>query len=193
MRLSPPAAVVLIVSMFVTAVAGAQAVPAIASHAADVAFMQGMIGHHAQAVEMVALIDARTPSPALRSLGERIGVSQRDEIGMMQRWLRTHGQPAPDPLSPDHAGMQMDHAMMPGMLTAAQMATLAGASGAAFDRLFLAGMIQHHQGAITMVKDLFATAGAGQSTDIFRFASDVDGDQRAEITRMRAMLDAVPR
>lgn len=157
--------------------------------APDVAFMQGMIHHHAQAVEMVALIAARSTDVVLRSLGERIDVSQRDEIAMMQQWLHQHGQEAPDPLP--HIGMDMGgHTMpaMPGMLTAAQMTALKAARGRAFDRLFLEGMIQHHEGALEMVRALFATTGAAQSTAIFRFASDVDADQRAEIARMRAML-----
>ncbi len=174
-----------------------QAAPAVAQAptgaAPDVAFMQGMIHHHAQAVEMVRFIRARTTSPVLRSLGERIEVSQKDEILMMQQWLREHGQEAPDPLP--HKGMDMpghDPEMMPGMLTKAQMGALAKAKGRAFERLFLAGMIQHHEGAIAMVKTLFATTGAAQNTAIFRFASDVDADQRAEITRMRAMLSRLP-
>ena len=157
---------------------------------ADVAFMQGMIHHHAQAIEMVALIGARTKSAQMRSLGERINVSQKDEILMMQTWLRAQHQDVPDPFA--HMDMDMgDHAMamMPGMLTKAQMDALAAAQGAAFDRLFLAGMIQHHIGALTMVRELFATTGAAQNTAIFRFASDVDADQRAEIARMRAMLN----
>jgi uncharacterized protein (DUF305 family) len=161
--------------------------------AADVRFMQGMIHHHAQAVEMVGLIRSRTTSPLLRSLGERIEVSQKDEIAMMQQWLRDNAQEAPDPLA--HLGMDMggDSApMMPGMLTKAQMAALGRAKGQAFERLFLAGMIQHHEGALAMVKSLFATTGAAQSTAIFRFASDVDADQRSEITRMRAMLTRLP-
>lgn len=156
---------------------------------ADVAFMKGMIHHHAQAVEMVALIADRTSSTTLRSLGERIDVSQRDEIEMMQQWLRARGEEAPDPLP--HLGMEMgDHGMpmMAGMLTKAQMAELRAARGPAFDRLFLSGMIQHHEGALTMVRELFATTGGGQETAIFRFASDIDADQRAEIARMRAML-----
>lgn len=161
--------------------------------APDVAFMQGMIHHHAQAVEMVRLIRARTTSPVLRSLGERIEVSQKDEIAMMQQWLREHGREAPDPLP--HIGMDMpghDAEMMPGMLTKAQMGALAKAQGPGFEQLFLTGMIQHHEGALAMVKTLFATTGAAQNTAIFRFASDVDADQRAEITRMRAMLSRLP-
>ncbi len=171
------------------AAAGAQAQAANATSAADVQFMQGMIHHHAQAIEMTMLIAARTKTPALRSLGERIEVSQRDEIAMMQQWLREHGQDAPDPLP--HLGMDMgghDMPMMPGMLTPKQMTELKAARGARFDRLFLAGMIQHHEGALVMVQSLFATSGAAQNTAIFRFASDVDADQRAEIARMKAML-----
>lgn len=160
---------------------------------ADVDFMQGMIHHHAQAIEMVNLIASHSSSAQMKSLGERINTSQRDEIAMMRTWLRDHGQEAPDPLP--HLGMDMgDHNahMMPGMLTKEQMQRLAAAKGTAFDRLFLTGMIQHHEGAITMVKALFATSGAAQNTAIFRFASDVDADQRAEITRMRAMLTTLP-
>ena len=178
---------------FVATALGAQATPAApapAPNAADVSFMQGMIMHHGQAIEMVALIGARTTNPVLRSLGERIDVSQKDDITMMRRWLHDHHVPASE-----QAGMDMgDHDMlMPGMLTAAQMTALAKARGAEFDRLFLTGMIQHHEGAVTMVKELFATTGAAQPTDIFRFASDVDADQRAEITRMRALLAAKAR
>jgi uncharacterized protein (DUF305 family) len=154
--------------------------------AADVTFMQGMIGHHAQAVEMVALIEARTTREDMRTLGLRIEVSQSDEIRMMQHWLEAHGQPLPGP----HAHHGPGAPLMPGMLTPEEMAQLAEARGPAFDRLFLTGMIKHHEGALTMVKALFATAGAGQEAEIFAFASDVDADQRMEIDRMRAMLDA---
>jgi uncharacterized protein (DUF305 family) len=172
-----------------TLAAQAQATSTPVTSAADVKFMQGMIHHHAQAIEMTNLMAGRTTSAAMRSLGERISISQKDEILMMQNWLREHHQDAPDPLP--HLGMDMgdhDAHMMPGMLTKAQMAALAAAKGAAFDRLFLTGMIQHHEGALTMVKELFATSGAANNTAIFRFASDVDADQRAEIARMRAML-----
>jgi len=168
--------------------ADAQTPPA-KNNAADVAFMAGMIHHHAQAIEMVALMAGRTKTPALTSLGERINISQKDEIAMMQQWLRDHGEAVPDPLAHAHMNMDMgDQPMMPGMLSKTQMADLATATGAAFDRLFLTGMIQHHDGALTMVKDLFASNGAGNNTAVFRFASDVDADQRAEITRMRALL-----
>lgn len=177
----------------IAAVASAQAgATAVAASSADVAFMQGMIHHHAQAIEMVNLLAQRTKSPAMRSLGERIDVSQRDEIAMMQAWLREHGQTAPDPLP--HLGMAMgdhDAPMMPGMLTTEQMRRLAAAKDSTFDRLFLEGMIQHHEGALAMVKALFGTSGAAQNTAIFRFASDVDADQRAEIARMRMMLKAL--
>jgi uncharacterized protein (DUF305 family) len=187
MRVPPTSSIAFAITLFAASAAGAQATPVPAPNAADVRFMQGMIQHHAQAIEMVALIGARTTNPVLKSLGERIDVSQKDEIGMMRRWLKEHGAAAD---GSDHADMQMEgHEMlMPGMLTARQMAALAKAKGAAFDRLFLTGMIQHHQGAIRMVKDLFATTGAAQATDIFRFASDVDADQRAEIARMQALL-----
>jgi uncharacterized protein (DUF305 family) len=190
MKLIRPTVVAL---SFVASTLGAQATPAAPSpapNAADVAFMQGMIMHHGQAIEMVALIGARTTNPVLKSLGERIDVSQKDEIHMMQRWLREHHVPVSAHEGMDMAGHEM---LMPGMLTAAQMATLAKARGAEFDRLFLTGMIQHHEGAIAMVKNLFATTGAAQATDIFRFASDVDADQRAEITRMRALLSTKAR
>lgn len=173
----------------VSSLALAQAAPATRNNAADVAFMTGMIHHHAQAIEMVALMAGRTKTQALTSLGQRINVSQKDEIAMMQQWLRDHGEAVPDPLAHAHMNMDMgDQPMMPGMLSKAQMSGLAKAQGAAFDRLFLTGMIQHHEGALTMVTELFATNGAANNTAVFRFASDVDADQRAEITRMRALL-----
>ena len=153
---------------------------------ADVKFMQGMIGHHAQAVEMVALLKERTNWEDMRKLGLRIEVSQEDEIKMMQTWLKVRGQALPDP----HAH-HMGGALMPGMLTMDEMAKLGAAKGAEFDRLFLEGMIKHHGGAITMVEELFATPGAGQDGDIYAFASDVVADQRMEIDRMAAMLASV--
>ncbi len=122
----------------------------------------------------------------MRKLGERISVGQTAEIGMMTHWLEGHGATAPDPAAHDHMAMSMG--MMPGMLTPAQMTELANAKGAAFDKLFLKGMIQHHGGALVMVKDLFAAPGAAQDADIFDFASHVDTDQRIEIARMSAML-----
>ncbi len=153
---------------------------------ADVKFMQGMIGHHAQAVEMVALLKQNTAWEDMRKLGMRIEVSQEDEIKMMQTWLRDRGQPLPDPHAHHTGG-----ALMPGMLTMEEMSRLAAARGPEFDRLFLEGMIKHHGGAITMVEELFATPGAGQDGDIYAFASDVVADQRMEIDRMGAMLASV--
>jgi uncharacterized protein (DUF305 family) len=151
---------------------------------ADVRFMQGMIGHHAQAVEMVALLPTRTNNDDLRKLALRIEVSQADEIKMMQDWLQARGEKLPDP----HAHHAQGAPLMPGMLTAEEMARLAEAKGPAFDRLFLEYMIKHHAGALTMVQELFSQPRAGQEADIFAFASDVDADQRMEIDRMSAML-----
>jgi len=161
---------------------------------ADVEFMQGMIMHHSQAVDMVALLRTRGKSPALKSFGEKISISQTDEIGFMKRWLESRGKPA---------AMEMDHShmsaadmknmnmnmLMPGMLTPQQMSALAKARGAQFDHLFLTGMIQHHGGALTMVDDLFNTPGAGQDPVLFDFATDIENTQSAEIKIMRGMLD----
>ncbi len=155
---------------------------------ADVQFMQGMIGHHAQAVEMVELLKTRTRRDDMKMLGLRIEVSQVDEIRMMQHWLEARGQAVPD----EHAHHQHDAALMPGMLTPEAMARLAAASGPSFDRLFLEGMMSHHEGALVMVRDLFASPGAGQDTEIFAFASDVEADQKMEIDRMGAMLKELP-
>jgi uncharacterized protein (DUF305 family) len=151
---------------------------------ADVRFMQGMIGHHAQAIEMVALLYTRSAREDMKLLAKRIEVSQEDEIKMMQDWLQHRGQSRPDP----HAHHTQGATLMPGMLTAEEMSRLAAAKGDQFDRLFLEGMIKHHAGALTMVTELFSTPGAGQEADIFAFASDVDADQRMEIDRMSAML-----
>lgn len=152
--------------------------------AADVRFMQGMIGHHAQALEMTALLPSRTSREDMRLLARRIELSQADEIKMMQGWLKDRGQEAP--------GLHAHHAhgatLMPGMLTAEEMGRLAEAKGAEFDRLFLEFMIKHHDGALIMVKDLFSNAGAGQESEIFAFLSDVEADQQMEIDRMGAML-----
>jgi len=160
--------------------------------AADVRFMQGMIGHHAQALEMTALVPSRTSRDALKLLAQRIDVSQRDEIAMMRAWLEARGQPVPDPHAHQHgaaaASPPASTTLMPGMLTAGEMTRLAAASGPAFDRFFLESMIKHHDGALVMVKALFATPGAGQEPEMFAFASDVDADQRMEIDRMSAML-----
>ena len=151
---------------------------------ADVRFMQGMIGHHAQALDMTALVATRSSSDAIRKLAQRIELSQADEIKMMQEWLTGRGQKVPD----QHAHHAPGATLMPGMLTAEEMARLAQAKGPEFDRLFLEFMIKHHEGALTMVQDLFAQPGAGQESDVFAFASDVDADQRMEIDRMRAAL-----
>ena len=151
---------------------------------ADVRFMQGMIGHHAQALDMTALVATRSRSDAIRKLAQRIELSQADEIKMMQEWLTGRGQKVPD----QHAHHAPGATLMPGMLTPEEMARLAQAKGPEFDRLFLEFMIKHHEGALTMVQDLFAQPGAGQESDVFAFASDVDADQRMEIDRMRAAL-----
>ena len=161
---------------------------------ADVQFMQGMIMHHAQAVEMTALIESHTENKEVRSLGARISRSQSDEIKFMKRWLASRGQPISQAMHDMH-NMKMSHehmALMPGMLTSEQMEALGKAKGAEFDRLFLTGMIQHHGGALIMVKDLFDTAGAGQDAELFNFATDVDSGQRAEIRIMQNMLEKNP-
>lgn len=168
----------------------------------DVEFMQGMIVHHAQAVEMTALIASRTENKELRLLGARISHSQSDEMNFMKRWLEIRGEPV-SPSMPKMPDMNManhnmnmssdqNRMLMPGMLTPKQMDALRNASGAEFDRLFLTGMIQHHNGALVMVNDLFDTAGAGQDAQLFNFATDVDSGQRAEIERMRNMLGEKP-
>jgi uncharacterized protein (DUF305 family) len=153
---------------------------------ADVRFMSGMIGHHAQALAMAALAPRNGASPEVRRLAERITAGQQDEIGTMERWLRARGKPVPDP---QHA---MHGHLMPGMLTAAQMQELGQARGREFDRLFLTYMIQHHRGAVTMVKQLYGTPGAAQDDTVFKFADDVGVDQTTEIARMERMLDALP-
>jgi uncharacterized protein (DUF305 family) len=150
----------------------------------DIKFMQGMIGHHAQAVEMVALVPSRTSGDDIKKLALRIDVSQADEIRLMQHWLEGRGQQVPVP----HALHTDGASLMPGMLTAQEMSRLANARGAEFDRLFLEAMIKHHSGALIMVEKLFSTPGAGQESEIFAFASDVEADQRLEIERMSAML-----
>ena len=158
---------------------------------AEVDFMQGMIMHHAQAVEMTAMIPSHTGNQDLRLLGARISRSQTDEIQMMKRWLTIHGESTslamPGMPGMDKSGRPMP--LMPGMLTPQQMDALRKAKGQDFDRLFLGGMIQHHNGALTMVKDLFDTAGAGQDAQVFNFATDADNSQRAEIRIMNTMLE----
>ena len=167
---------------------------------ADISFMQGMIHHHSQAVEMVDLLRTRSRNRKLQALGNRISISQTDEMKYMKQWLEDRGQPAPmahgqmNHAAMGHdmkamAGMDMGSMpMMPGMLTPQQMKDLAKASGPAFDHLFLTGMIQHHTGALIMVDDLFNTAGAGQDNVLYDFATDVDNTQRAEIEIMKSML-----
>ena len=153
-------------------------------------FMQGMIHHHAQAVEMVDLLRTRGLRKDLLAFGERITISQSDEILFMKQWLTERGKPVAPAHDHSHhhghegAGMPM----MPGMLTAEQMAALAKAKGSEFDQLFLTGMIQHHIGALVMVEDLFDTPGAGQEPALYDFAVDIDNTQRAEIGIMRGML-----
>jgi uncharacterized protein (DUF305 family) len=158
---------------------------------ADIHFITGMIGHHAQAIVMAGWAPSHGASPSVRTLCERIINAQTDEITLMQNWLKDRHQPVPDPKA---APMKMvmdgveQEMLMPGMLTEAQMKQLDAARGQEFDRLFLRLMIQHHQGALTMVKELFATSGAGQDEGVFKFASDVGADQSTEIDRMQKML-----
>src|ERR1700678_86054 len=163
---------------------------------ADVEFMQGMIMPHEQAVEMTALIASHTENKEVRALGERISSSQSDEIKFMQRWLAARGEAVSMAMPAGMAGMNMSSpiamALMPGMLTAEQMEALRQAKGGEFDQLLLTGMIQHHNGALIMVKDLFDTAGAGQDADLFDFATDADNTQRAEIRIMQGMLEKKP-
>jgi uncharacterized protein (DUF305 family) len=153
---------------------------------ADVRFMTGMIGHHAQALSMAALAPRNGASPEVLRLAERITAGQQDEIGTMERWLRARGKPLPEA----HHGMHGK--LMPGMLTEDQMRELGQARGPEFDRLFLTYMIQHHRGAVAMVKQLYGTPGAAQDDTVFKFADDVGVDQTTEIARMERMLDALP-
>ena len=151
---------------------------------ADVRFMQNMIGHHAQAITMAALAPSRASALHVLRLAQKIDISQRDEIVMMKDWLKTRNQTVPTD--------EQSHAMMmPGMLTPEMMAQLGKARGSEFDRLFLTFMIGHHEGALEMVRELFKSPGAAQDSDIFRFASDVDADQRDEIFVMQKMLDTI--
>jgi uncharacterized protein (DUF305 family) len=163
---------------------------------ADTRFMQGMILHHAQAVEMTALLRTRGRNKGVQKLGERISISQTDEIKFMKQWLEDRGKAVPTEhdlmehmAHMNHQGMDMGSMpMMPGMLSAEQMKALAKASGPRFDHLFLTGMIQHHTGALIMVQELFDTPGAGQDNQLFDFATDVDSTQTAEINVMKGML-----
>ena len=165
--------------------------------AADVRFMQHMIEHHGQALTMTALVAERSRNDAIRTIAERITVSQRDEMAMMRRWLEARHEDSsmesmehamPGMAHADHGAAGGAGALMPGMLTPAGLDSLAAATGPRFDALFLRDMIRHHEGALTMVASLFATPGAAQEPELFRLASDVDADQRAEIARMRALL-----
>lgn len=177
------------------------------AHPADVAFMTGMVGHHAQALILAAMAPTHGANASIQTLAARIDNAQRDEIAAMQRWLRDRGQPVPEVHiagttlmihgagghDMGHAGHgAMDHASMPGMLTDAQLAELDAARGAAFDRLFLTFMMQHHGGALVMVDSLFAADGAALDDAAFKLASDIAVDQRTEIARMQRMLDALP-
>ena len=148
---------------------------------ADVRFLQGMIAHHAQALVMTELVPARTENESLRRLAGRIEVSQKDEIALMDGWLERRGETGPE--GHHHAPL------MPGMLTEEELARLAAATGDEFDPLFLEFMIRHHEGALVMVADLFASGG-GEEAEIFQLASHVDADQRAEVARMRDMLNS---
>lgn len=155
---------------------------------ADIRFMSGMIGHHAQAIQIAQLAPTHGASPEVRRLAARIMAAQEDEIATMQQWLRDRGQPVPDGA---HAHHGTDHALMPGMLTEAQIRQLDAARGEEFDRLFLTFMIQHHRGAVSMVTQLFGSYGAGQDETVFKFASDVNVDQATEIDRMQRMLEGL--
>jgi uncharacterized protein (DUF305 family) len=158
---------------------------------ADIHFMDGMIAHHAQAIRMAGWAPTHGASPSIQTLCARIINAQNDEIHLMQSWLRDRGQAAPEP-NPEGMMMTMNgeqHPMlMPGMLTEAQMKQLDAARGPDFDRLFLTGMIQHHEGAVSMVHDLFETYGAGEDELVFKLASDINIDQTTEIARMQRML-----
>ena len=153
--------------------------------------MTRMIGHHAQAVRIAQWAPTHGASASVRTLAARIINAQEDEIATMRRWLRDRLQPVPD-ADADHSMHAGHHASMPGMLTAAQLSQLDAAHGAQFDRLFLSLMIQHHRGAVEMVKDLFSSYGAAQDETVFKFASDVNVDQSTEIERMEKMLAGLP-
>lgn len=161
---------------------------------ADVHFMSGMIGHHAQAIAMASLARTHGANPSVQRLAERIINGQEDEIATMRQWLRNRNQPVPDRHSPALPMMMNGaehHMRMPGMLTEAQLKELEEAHGPEFDRLFLSLMIQHHRGALTMVERLFGSHGSAQDEFVFRLASDVNVDQSREITRMKQMLDSL--
>jgi uncharacterized protein (DUF305 family) len=157
---------------------------------ADVRFMHGMIPHHAQAIEMALLVPERTENELIHLLARRIDISQRDEIRLMERWLKNRGEAlSGEELHQNHGG---DDTLMPGMLTSKEMANLATATGSKFDRMFLEFMVRHHEGALIMVAELFSSVGGGQETEVHRFASDVDADQDMEIQRMTNILNEIP-
>ena len=158
---------------------------------ADVEFVSGMIGHHAQAVLMAGWAPSHGASPSVQALCERIVVAQRDEINFMQRWLRDRKEQVPDGDTSHMMMPGMDMKLMPGMLTPEELQALDKARGADWDRLFLQDMIKHHTGAITMVETLFGSQGAAQDEQIFKFASDVHVDQITEVNRMTLMLQAM--
>ncbi|HIF07587.1 MAG TPA: DUF305 domain-containing protein [Gemmatimonadetes bacterium] len=160
---------------------------------ADVRFMTGMIGHHAQALVMAGFAPTHDAGPSVDILTARTINAQRDEIVVMQQWLRDRGQAVPEVYTDgDDSGVRVPQARMPGMLTPQQMRELDAARGPDFDRLFLVYMIQHHGGAVTMVDDLFATDGAALDDVVFKVASDIQVDQRTEIARMERMLEGMP-
>jgi uncharacterized protein (DUF305 family) len=154
--------------------------------------MTGMIGHHAQAVLMAGWAPSHGASRAVQSLCERIVVGQQDEIALMQRWLTEWRQPVPTADASHDMMPGMEHMLMPGMLTAEQLLQLNKATGHDFDRLFLTFMISHHEGALTMIKDLIDTPGAARDDNVFKFISDMNADQGIEIERMNKMLAALP-
>ena len=162
-------------------------IPATTHTAADISFMQGMIHHHAQALRMTSLIPKRTTNRDIRLLGKRIDVSQEAEIAVMRRWLIARGEPAPQAHRVHGHAHGIGQRLMPGMLSQADMDRLASARGKAFDRLFLRSMIRHHQGALTMVAELYAANGGGES-EVDAFARGVDADQEIEIGRMQELL-----
>ena len=157
---------------------------------ADVRFMQGMTFHHAQALQMTGLLSSRTESDEIRLLAQRIDISQTAEMGMMEGWLESRGEEAPD-LEDEDVWPLSDDRLMPGMLTERQMGQLAAATGEEFDRLFLELMILHHEGALAMVEQLYVVSGAAQEPQIFQFLTHVDADQSIEIARMHTMLLAI--
>ena len=198
-RLASAAFLFLTVALAGFRVAEAQVKPPAIRYPAtrdDAEFMQGMIGHHAQAIIMARWAPTHGASQSVQVMCARIALSQSTEIKLMQDWLKERGFPVPDStgkMPMDHANMAgMTHAamdsLMPGMLDDYQMKLLDEARGASFDRLFLTFMIQHHEGAITMVDKLFKSAAGGQDDDIFKFATAVHADQTAEIARMKSML-----